>query len=239
MKVRQLLLSVTVLAAFAANAQAQPPRGGRGMQGGGFGAGPAQLVQSKTVQSELKLTDEQVAKLKEWGAAQQGKMRAAMQGIDPSEMREKLPAIMAEMRKTTDKELGEVLKPEQVKRLKQIEFQMAGLRGLMSPDTAKMLDVTDEQKEKVQAVMQDVNKDMRDLGEEYGVRGFQPPADAAKAKEFAKKSEQITKDATSKVMKVMTDEQKKKYEEMAGAPVDVAKVRTESMRGGRRPRNDN
>ena len=237
MKVRQLLLSATVLAALAVCAQAQPPRGGRGMQGG-MGAGPAQLIQSKTVQTELKLTDEQTAKLKEWGAAQQGKMREAMQGIDPSEMREKFPAILAEMRKTTDKELGEVLKPEQVKRLKQIEFQMAGLRGLMSPDTAKALDITDEQKEKVQSVMMDVAKDMRDLGEEYGTRGFQPPADADKAKEYAKKSEQITKDATGKVLKVMTDEQKKKYEEMAGAPVDVAKVRTESMRGGRRQRND-
>ena len=193
---------------------------------------PAQLLTSPTVQKELKLTEDQTAKLKEWGAAQQGKMRELFQsaGGDRDAMREK----MTEFQKQTAKELGEVLKPEQSKRLKEIEFQMAGIRGLMSPDTVKALELTDDQKEAVQSTMQDVGKDMRDLSEEYGVRGFgQRPADADKAKEFDKKSAQLTKDATAKVLKLMTPEQTKKYEAMGGEAIDVAKVREETARTGR------
>ena len=226
---RQILLSVAFVAALAASVQAQPPRGGRG---GAGGLGGAQLLTSKIVQKELKLTEDQTAKLKEWSAGQQTKMRELFQsaGGDRDAMREKF----TEFQKESAKELAEVLKPEQSKRLKQIEFQMAGIRGLMSPDMAKELDLSDDQKEAVQSTMQDMGKDMRDLGEEYGVRGFGGrPADADKAKEFEKKSAQLTKDATTKVMKLMTPEQTKKYEALGGEAIDVAKVREETARTGR------
>lgn len=229
----QLSLGVALIALSASIAHAQPP-GGRG---GLPGAGPAQLLQSKTVREELKLTEEQTGKLKEWGEAQRTKMREIFQEAagDRDAMREKF----AEYQKTSAKEIAEVLKPEQVKRMKQIEFQMAGLRGLMNPDAVKELDVTEEQKETLQSTMRDVGQEMRDLSEEYGVRGYgQRPEDADKAKEFDKKSAQLTKDATAKVMKVMTEEQKKKYAELGGAAIDVAKVRAESMAGGRRRKDD-
>ena len=236
MTIRTLALGLALVMTAAAT-HAQPPQRGQRGQGGGPGGGGmmmaganlGQLVQSKTVRDELKLTEDQVGKLKEWAEAQPAKMREVFQnaGGDRDAMREKF----AEIQKTASKEVGEILKPEQAKRLKQIEFQMAGVRGLMSPDAQKSLDITEDQKEKLQSAMTDMGKDMRELAEEYGVRGFGGrPADADKAKEFEKKSAQLTKDATSQVMKLMTDEQKKKYAELSGEPIDVAKVRSETMR---------
>ena len=227
---RHLLFSASLAVVLAATTQAQPPGGGGR---GGFGGTPVtQLLQSKTVREELKLTEEQTSKLKEWGTEFQTKMREKRDGIPREEMREKLPAIMAEMQKTVWKDLGEVLKPEQVKRLKQVEFQVSGLRALGNPETAAALKVTDDQKEKLKSVLDDSGKEMRDLSEEYGGRfPGQRPTDPDKAKEFDKKSAKISKDATAKAMEVMTAEQKKQYAEMAGDPIDVTKVRSETTSG--------
>lgn len=230
---RQCVMAAALVAGAATLAVAvQPPGGG----GRGMAGGPAGLLQSKTVREELKVTDEQAAKLREWQKEFMPKMgemmKEKLKDVPREEMREKMAAMMSEMNATVYKELGEVLKPGQVKRLKQINLQVGGLQALANPETAKMLKVTDDQKEKISAVAADAGKEMRELGEEYGVRfpGGRP-TDADKAKEYAEKSAKLTKDAMTKVMAVMSDDQKAQYKEMTGEMVDVAKVRAE-MAGG-------
>jgi Spy/CpxP family protein refolding chaperone len=212
---------------------AQPPGGGRGMM---FGGGPAQLVNSKTVQKELKVTDEQATKLKEWakefGAKQREKMQALFQGGGFD--REKFAEAQAEMLKEAHKELGTILKEDQVKRLQQIEVQMAGSMALVTnPEVKDALKLTEEQQDKIREVQKASFQERRDLAEEYGVKGFGArPQDPDKAKEYDKKLAAIDKDMTDKALAVLTDDQKKKYKELTGEPVDVAAIRRESMPAG-------
>ncbi len=229
---RQCVMAAALVAGAATLAVAVQPPGGGG--GRGMGGGPAGLLTSKTVREDLKVTDEQAEKLKEWqresGPKMREMMKEKMKDVPQDERREKMAAMQGEMTAAVYKELAGVLKPDQVKRLKQISLQVDGLRAFANPETAKMLKVTDDQKEKLKTVTDDVAKEMRDLGGEYGVQfpGGRP-ADADKAKEFDKKSAALTKSAMSKVMAVMTAEQKAQYKELAGEPIDVAKVRAESM----------
>ena len=227
-------LLVAAVACAGSAAVAQPPGGGKGFGGGG---GPAGLLQSKTVRDDLKVTADQAAKLKTWQAEFGPKMREMMQDklkdIPREEMREKFPEIQAEVAKATYKELAEVLKSDQVKRLKQIELQVGGLRALTAPETAAALKVTDDQKEKLKSIIDESQKDMRDLGEEYGARfPGQRPTDPDKAKEFDQKSAQITKEAMTKALGLMSADQKATYTQLQGEKIDVVKVRTESMSGG-------
>ncbi len=216
---------------------AQPP-GGRGM-GFGFGTGPTQLVNSKTVQKELKVTDEQATKLKEWakefGAKQREKMQEAMKDLPMGPERfQKLGELMAESNKEAHKELGTILKEDQVKRLKQIEVQMAGMMAFaMNADVKDALKLTEEQQEKIREAQMASFQERRDLAEEYGVKGFGGrPQDPDKAKEYDKKLAAIDKDVMDKALAVLTDDQKKKYKELTGEPVDVSAIRRESMPAG-------
>jgi Spy/CpxP family protein refolding chaperone len=222
------------LSGLAALAQ---PKGG----GFGFGTGPAQLINSKTVQKELKLTDEQTTKLKdwakEWGAKAREKMQEALKDVPMEERFQKMGPVMAEINKEAYKELGSVLKEDQVKRLKQIEVQMGGTFALaMNAEVKDALKLTEEQQEKIQEINRSMFKEMADLREEYGIRfqPGQPPAklDPDKQKEFDKKSAAITKDTTEKVIATFNDDQKKKYKELTGEPVDVAAIRREMPPGG-------
>ena len=233
--ISRLATAVALLVGIVAlSAVAQPPRGGMGMMGGG---GPIGLLSSKTVKEEIKLTEEQETKVKAWAkeyAVKMGEeMKEKFSSIPKEEMREKLPAMMAEMQKNVYKELSTVLKEEQVKRLKQIDVQVMGLRAFSNPEVVAALKITDEQKDKLKDATENMMKESRELRDEYGIKGFaQRPMDESKAKEFDKKMSGITKETMEKIMGMMTDAQKTSWKEMTGATVDVAKIQTEARAGG-------
>jgi len=242
-KLLRVSLAVAGLFAAAGMSIAVQPPGGRpqGGKGGVFGGGGvAGLIRSKTVQNDVKITEDQASKLKDWAKDFQPKMmeimKDKMEGVD-REDREKLMAgiavAQAEISKVVYKELSTVLKPEQVTRLKQIEVQVDGLRAFAKPEVKEALKITDEQVDKIKDAGETAMKDLRELGEEYGVRfPGQRPTDADKAKEFDKKSSAITKEAMTKIMGTMSADQKKTWEGLTGPVIDVAKVRAETQGGG-------
>ncbi len=226
---RAAVVAVLVAGLGGLAAMAQQGRGGMGMFGGG---GPAQLVNSKTVQSELKVSEDQAGKLKEWGrefgAKQREKMRELFQGGNFD--REKFGEIMAEQTKEAYKEIASVLKPDQVKRLKQIEVQVAGARAFAMPHVQEALKLTDEQKEKVRDIEQSTGKELRELAQEFGLGGRQKGErpDQAKMEEFRKKSAALSKESMTKLEGVLTEKQKGDWKELTGTAVDVAKIQSES-----------
>jgi hypothetical protein len=222
-------------------AVAQPPGGGRGF-GFGFG-GPTQLINSKTVQKELKIDEDQANKLKEWarefGARQREKMQALFQGGNTD--REKIAEAMAEQTKEAYKQIGAILKEDQVKRLRQIEVQVAGSRAFGLPHVKEALKITDEQEEKIRDIGRSSFKEIAELREEYGLKGFGgPKLEPDKQKEYDKKMAAITKDQMDKVMATLSDEQKKAYKDLTGEAVDVAAIQRDSAGQfqGRRKKDD-
>jgi Spy/CpxP family protein refolding chaperone len=229
---------------------AQPPDGGFGMMMGG-GGGPAALVTSKTVLADIKATEEQTGKLKEWAreyvAKQREKMmamREELQGLDPMERLAKFTEMQTKATAEAYKQLGDVLKEDQVKRLKQIDLQVAGLGAFSRAEVATALKITDEQKDKLRDVQTALGAEMRDLMEEYGFGrpgggggGF-PKLDRDKLAEMQKKQAAIAKEAMGKVTAMLTDDQKTAWKELVGEPIDVAKVQSESRPQFQRKKKD-
>src|SRR5262249_15113671 len=154
------LMMVAVLTAGLVVVAGAQPGGGFG---GGFARGPAQLVQIKAVQDELKMDEGQVEKVKTWGkdfftkSAEifkdagiefgKGKGGGGKGGLSP-EMAEKMADATRKVNAAAYKDLEGILKPEQVKRLKQIEYQANVPEIFQNPDVVSALKITDEQKGK-------------------------------------------------------------------------------------------
>lgn len=230
--------AAAVLAVSVTAAAAQPPGGGRGMGGGAVG--PAGLMMSKSVQTELKVTDEQADKLKTWG---QEAMRKQFQGmrerfeslkeLEPAEAAKKRAEYAAEDSKKAYAELADVLKPEQVKRLRQIQVQAAGAMAFAMPEVTDALKPTDEQKDKIKDAAEAYGREARELAQEMGMggpgggggKGERP--DPAKRQEFDKKRGALLKEMMAKVEGVLTADQKAAWTSLTGATIDVPKVQAE------------
>lgn len=237
--------AAAVLAAGVSAATAQPPGGGRGgMMMGGGGAGPAQLVASKTVQADLKLTEEQVGKLKTWGEEFGRKQFEGMrerfqelQGLEPAERQAKMAGWQAEASEKAYKELAEVLKPEQVTRMKQIEVQAAGPRAFAMPAVQTALKLTDDQKDKLRDAQQAMQREVFELMQDAGFRPGQP-LDPAKVQEMTKKRLGLEKEFMTKAKAALTAEQQDAWKGVTGEPIDVAKVQDELPRPQFRKKKD-
>lgn len=144
-------------------------RGGRGGDRGGRGGGdsPARLLSSESVQKDLELTEEQLESIKELGEnrgrGDREAMRAEMEGLSQEERMEKFQEMMKTRNEESLKSLGEILLPQQMERLAQISAQASargGARSLVSGTLAEKLNITDEQKEALQAKAEELQKSL-------------------------------------------------------------------------------
>ena len=244
---RLMRLGAAVVLAAGVTAIAQPPSGGR------MGGGPANLVGSKTVQEAIKASEEQVGKLKTWGQEYTRKQFegmkerfAELKELDEADRGKKMAEIQAGASKKAYAELADVLKPEQVARLKQVEVQVAGAAAFSRPEVQTALKLTDEQKDKLKDAATAYGREVRELREEMGLGGFgggkgggRP--DPAKQQEFQKKQGAMTKELMTKVDGMLTADQKKAWKELTGDTIDTAKVQAEmqaSMMAGMRKKKD-
>jgi hypothetical protein len=201
------LLVIGVAALIASPAAAQQ----RGRGGFGFG-GPGSLVNNEAVQKELKLSPDDVTKGKEALASITEKYQeefAKLRELDQEERAAKMRELGPKQTEETYAALEKVWKPEQVKRLKQIGVQAGGLQAFTSP-AAKSLKLTDEQKEKFQALAGEQREEMQGL--------FSGGGDPA---ENMKKMATMRKEFTAKGLAILTPEQQKEWKELTGDPFDV------------------
>jgi Spy/CpxP family protein refolding chaperone len=209
---RLTLLTAAAAAILATPLLAQPPGGGRGgMMQMGRGMGIAQLISNAGVQDELKFSDELKAKVREFAQ----KQREAMQGLQdlsPEERREKMQEIMAANTKAAEAFVKEHLSADQAKRLRQIMIQNSGLGAFAMEDVVKALKLTDEQREKLRGLGEDMRNDMRELF--TGGGGGDP-------QESANKMRALGKEYFEKAKGLLTDEQKKAWEDLVGKPFEV------------------
>jgi hypothetical protein len=205
------LLVVGVAALIASPVMAQ---GGRGQGRGGFGGGPAMLINMEPVQKELKLSEDQVTKARETAQATREKFQeelAKLQDLDPQDRFPKMAEINAKISDEIYASLAKDWKPEQVKRLKQLGVQQMGLQAFMNPAVDKALKLTDEQKEKVRTFTTEQREEMQNI---FQGGGGGDPA------EMQKKMATLRKEFTSKAVAVLTDDQKKEWKELTGEPFE-------------------
>lgn len=139
-----MVVAVVALATTRVIAQRQ---GGVGI---GFGGGPSHLALltqgfrladgraagAKSVQEDLKLSEDQVQKLQDLQKSQPqggGRGFGNLSQKERAELQKKMEALA----KANQKAIAEILKPEQAKRLEQIALQVRGTEAFADPEVAR------------------------------------------------------------------------------------------------------
>lgn len=198
--------------------QAQPPGpppgggfGGPGGPGGPFGGGIVGLAMREEVQKELQIVDEQKEKVRALTEEMRNTVGNEMRGmfeqlrdLSNEERRTKFDEIRAKMESINadyEKKLGEVLLPHQLERLKQIDLQSKirrnGASALTNGDVAQALNLTEEQREKLEKRAAEVQEEMQ-----------------AKMRE-------LQAEARQKIIDVLTPEQQATLKKLMGDQFDM------------------
>ncbi|HEY2252082.1 MAG TPA: hypothetical protein VGH74_13510 [Planctomycetaceae bacterium] len=213
-------------------------RGGRGGFGGGFGGGGfAGLLQMTQVQKELKLSDDQIAKVKEVAdAARPPQGARGQRGADQTD--EQRAAAREERRKRTeetDAKLTALLMPEQVTRLKQVQLWVQGYSALTNNETvAKGLGLTDDQKAALKTISDEAGKKRQAAFQGLG-RGASEEQRTKAREEMAT----LQKDTDAECKAVLTDDQNAKLAAMKGEKFELDRSQATGGRGRRRGNNNN
>jgi Spy/CpxP family protein refolding chaperone len=201
-----------------------PPGGFGGPPGGpgGFGGGGIlQLAMRDEVQQELQLVDEQKDKVRNLVDGARDKMRdqfrdvfANMRDMSDEERQAKFGEIrtkMEEMNADMEKDLGKVLLPHQIERLKQIDLQTKmryrGAGALTGGDVAKALNLTDEQREKLEKRAAEVQEELQT------------------------KIRELQADARKKMIDVLSPEQQAQLQKLMGDNFDIPDQGPGNFRG--------
>ena len=177
--------------------------------GGGGGVSTAMLIGQKSVQEEVKLTEDQVTKAKKVTDDVQAKYGEEMKTAFKDKNREKQTELRKKMTEETTKGLADVLKPEQAKRIRQIEIQLGGLSVLEREDVAKELKLTEKQKEDLKGRREDLAKDTKQIFQDAG-------KDKDKFAEAMTKVRTLGTESATKFVSSLTDDQKALYKELTG-----------------------
>jgi hypothetical protein len=225
--IRRILFSaVWIAAALLVSTAPAQQKGKRGFGGGGmFGAlanNAVSLAANEAVQKDIGVSSEIATKLNslrdDWNAARQKEFQTA--GINlqdfqnlTAEQRQKMNQIGAKLNEELNPKVKEILSADQYKRVQQILLQ-ANLRtrgpgALTYPEVAAELKLTDEQKQKLQALQTELDAKQREA-----FSGGFDQAVAAKLRE----------ERTTKTMELLTADQKQTLEKLKGAEFDVSQL---------------
>lgn len=212
-------------------------RGGRpgfGRPGGPGGqGGPLMLLGMPEVQKELQLREEQIAQLQtlrpagpggQGGPGGPGRRPGGPEGRGPGqgnpEERQRFQAARQEM----EKKLAEILDARQLARLKELEIQRAGTRGVLRPEVADALKLTEAQRGQIQETLRAEGEAMRSAFE-----NAQPEGDRQAMRE---KMQQLRAETDARVLAVLTDAQKQQFKSLQGAAFTFPEPRFGRPGGG-------
>ncbi len=215
------VVSVCVTTALAG----QPPgRGGRGGGFGGFGGGfggggLTGVLMREDVRKDLELLDSQIADLQKMGEGQRERMGELFAGIrdieDRDERMTKMREIMGKAQAETEKEIGKILLPHQLKRAKQLAFQQS-LRGgagralTGGGSLARELGITEAQQEKLRAANEKLEAELR------------------------QKIAELRSKAQDELLKVLTTKQQAQFKDLVGEPFEFQQQQFGGPGGGQR-----
>ena len=216
-----LAMALVLGAASACAAQAQAAEGPQRGSGRGFNRGSLLgLLRLEQVQKEMKLNDDQTAKVKELVEKLRAEMReqyAALREIeDRAQRRAKITELSDQFDGKVREQLRDVVPREQMMRLYQIRMQVRPVvDSLSNRYIVRRLELTEEQKKKVAEIAEETQAKqgklfsaMRDASDEQRSEAFQ-------------KLRRIRGDAGEKALAVLTAEQKEAFENMKGEKIEL------------------
>jgi Spy/CpxP family protein refolding chaperone len=206
---RWFVYAATVVA-LSVSVQVASAQPGRGGPGGFGGGGEMFLLNDENVQKDLEIVDSQKEKLEALQTKIREEMRAMFQGGERPDR-----DAMREKMEGFQKEMNDILLPHQKDRLKQISVQSRLRFGNTSDAVGDALELTDEQKE-------DLRKKEREISTEMN-------------KELAK----IREKYRDKLLETLTPEQRAKWKQMVGSPIEFGQPQFGRGGQGNRGRGGN
>jgi RNA polymerase sigma factor (sigma-70 family) len=202
--------------------------------GGAVGSCRLALLTKEPIQRELKLTREQLKKLKDTQTKQQQNL-VRLAGQTPGGLLQDVDALrkkFEELHEDAEKSVDDVLTRAQAKRLREISLQQRGGHALSDPDTAEILKLTDDQREQIETIRTEAAKELQSIAmkEMQGLMKIEGnPFDFQKAFEkmdkgrkvsdkLAKKSDELSKSTSKKLLEVLNTEQKDAWKQLLGKP---------------------
>jgi hypothetical protein len=202
----KLVLTLGALSLLASPALAQ----GRG----GSGGGAAGFLMAPNVQKELKLTNEQVRKVQEILR----EIRERHQG-DYTALRDASTDVrwakMATLNETVSDEVKKALSfsAEQSRRFDQIGLQAHGLQAFAHPTVQEKLKLTADQKSKIHEIAEATRSSFE--------RAYNKDASEQERTEARNKRAVTQKQDMTKVQALLTDDQKKAWDELIGERIEI------------------
>jgi len=203
---------------------APPPASMVGLPGASrFGTDPLHLLQTAKVKQELKITDDQSAKIAkvankydQEAASKLGSVQ--LQGLSGQQKIGK----EQEIRDTGDKliessrqEVSGILNPDQLNRLKQILLQVDGAEALQDKEVAKQVGITPEESAKIEKLQVQTSALVRhSLGVQNNGGANQPQLLGANVQT----ADKINDHAQEQYLGALTPDQKQKLAKLRGAP---------------------
>lgn len=218
-------------------------RGGGGF-GGGFGGGSmsgrgggglAGLLQMKEVREEIELMPDQEAALKK--ISEDRPRMQFPEGINrgdrSEENQKKISEWVAKMTKQRAEaaeklhgQLEEILLPDQLERLEQLEVQQMRTGALTNKRVVAALKLTTKQQEDLKKTSETAREGMREKMVEI-FRGGGGDRDAMR-----KKMEAASKEVEDKMMSVLTSDQKQEFAELKGKAFEFPRPERRGGAGG-------
>jgi hypothetical protein len=177
----------------------------------------SQVVQREDVQKELQLTAAQIKKLKELGDETRKEMVdefSKLADLDPKARDDKRRELVRQMARKENAALPEILNPKQMKRLKELTYQLSYVQAFRNEEVEAALSLTAEQKEKIQTAMKAAITEMRQLFQDTRDGVGEGQAQAAKIRERT----------YEKCVAELSADQKKQWEALQGQPFQFAVV---------------
>lgn len=204
----RLGLSAVTLMSLAVAAVAQPP--------GPPGTMPVMMLSQQSVQRELQLTPQQIQQA--YQAASRHMMEARKLFASQPAQREKM---MQELQAADEKTIDWLLKPAQRQRLDEIRLQVQGAHAYTDANVIKELGLTDDQKFLIGAIQDEARGKMMEILPPPPGQPGQRPGPPRQPPNFAgiqKKTAEMNKAADEKFQKLLTNEQKEKWQKLLGKP---------------------
>jgi hypothetical protein len=178
--------------------------------------GPQFSIFLPEVQKELKLTAEQKQSLQEMlNGAGQGfaQFMQTVAPLPPDQREPKLQQFRQEANRAVGAALGQLLKPEQHQRLRQIVLQQEGLFAVGNPEVGGELKLTEDQQRRVTALMEETQKRFQALQEK--AQAAKDPA------AIHQEAARIRKEQEGKIEELLTTTQRARWKEMLGPPLPL------------------
>jgi len=189
----------------------QPNRTNQPVQG--FGQINSPFYQTPGINRELNITDEQMRRLNEAYTPIRTRYTSEfdkLQQMNEEQRRARLQELRRSWTTDVDKSLGGVLDQKQMARYRQLEMQHRGIDVFSDPDVQRKLNLTDEQQRK-----------FKELGDRFAKQRREIDKLAQTNREEATKRYQTyDKDLRGSVENILTEPQRKMWQDMSGQPYE-------------------